>query len=98
MYDRCIICHRKLIGDESRRRGLGPVCYARVHKIQKEAKAKREANKIKTEIFKNQVSIEDMLQGKVPVTGPMKNIPHKRIYHSDKQLGIMELMKEGNTR
>lgn len=49
-------------------------------------------------MLKDQVSIDDMLQGKVPVTVPMEDIPHEKRYRRDKQLGIVELMKEGNAR
>lgn len=41
VYDRCILCHRPLIDQESKKRGLGPVCYARVNKIVKADKKKK---------------------------------------------------------
>lgn len=39
--NRCLICNRKLKDEESRLRGIGPVCWDRVIKIAKEER-KRE--------------------------------------------------------
>jgi len=39
--DRCLICHRKLKDSESRKRGIGPVCWRRVMKVAKEERQRR---------------------------------------------------------
>lgn len=41
--DRCLICHRKLKDEESKKRGMGPTCWSRVMKVVKEDKARRRA-------------------------------------------------------
>lgn len=64
-YDRCIICNRKLKDNESKRRGLGPVCYARVNKIVKADKKKKLERKILKEKIKplnGQINIDDILK------------------------------------
>lgn len=43
--DRCLICHRKLKDDESKRRKIGPTCWKRVMKVAAEEKAKRRARR-----------------------------------------------------
>lgn len=42
--DRCLICHRKLKDEESKKRGMGPTCWRRVMKVVKEDKERRKAN------------------------------------------------------
>lgn len=43
--DRCIICHRKILGEESKKRRMGPVCFARYMKVVNTDKEKRKAKK-----------------------------------------------------
>lgn len=45
--DRCLICHRKLKDAESRKRGIGPVCWHRVMKVAKEERQRRKNSKHK---------------------------------------------------
>ncbi|HIG0360419.1 TPA: DUF6011 domain-containing protein [Clostridium sporogenes] len=42
--DRCLICHRKLKDEESKKRGIGPTCWRRVAKVIKEDKERRKAS------------------------------------------------------
>ncbi|WP_238884480.1 DUF6011 domain-containing protein [Clostridium sp. YIM B02551] len=61
---RCILCHRSLKSEESLARGMGPSCWAKLKKIDKEEKRKRklkfEAKKRKEEVLKGQVSFEEL--------------------------------------
>lgn len=63
--DRCIICGRKLEDSESKKRGVGPVCYARVNKIVKAERKKKLERKILREKIKplsGQINIDDLLK------------------------------------
>jgi hypothetical protein len=64
-HDRCILCHRKLKDSVSKARGLGPVCFAKIKKLDKQEKAKRkermEANKLKVQLIKGQVDVFEMI-------------------------------------
>lgn len=60
---RCLLCHRKLKDDESRARRLGPTCWHKLKKLDKQEKAKQkerhEVKKLKDMILKGQVSLFD---------------------------------------
>lgn len=43
ILDRCLICHRKLKDDVSKKRGIGPTCWRRVMKVVKADREKRRA-------------------------------------------------------
>ena len=65
-YDRCILCNRPLKDKESKERGLGPVCNARVNKIVKSDRKKKQERKLLKEKIKplsGQINIDDILKG-----------------------------------
>lgn len=47
--DHCLICHRKLKDSESRKRGIGPVCWRRVMKVAKDERQRRKDAKHRKE-------------------------------------------------
>ncbi len=61
MRDRCMLCHRKLKDIESKSRGLGPVCWGKLVKLDKQEKAKRKARreerKVKIQVLEGQVNM-----------------------------------------
>lgn len=61
--NRCILCHRKLKDPESKARGLGSRCWAKLKKLDKQEKIKkkerREAKKSKIQLIKGQINIFD---------------------------------------
>lgn len=46
MADRCLVCHRKLKDEESKRRGMGPTCWRRVMKVVKADKKRRKERRV----------------------------------------------------
>ena len=58
---RCLICHRKLKDQESINRKIGPTCFGKLKKLNKQEKAKRKAReenkRRQQEVLRNQISI-----------------------------------------
>lgn len=63
MRDRCFLCHRKLKDQLSKSRGLGPTCWSKIKKLDKQEKIKRkqklETKRLKDTLIKGQVSLFD---------------------------------------
>ncbi|MCM0648670.1 DUF6011 domain-containing protein [Clostridium swellfunianum] len=58
---RCLICNRKLVDEESIKRKIGPNCWSLVQRLAKEEKAKRKAKlKFKKYEVEGQVTIFEM--------------------------------------